>query len=347
MAERVILHIGAPKCGTTYLQTVLWANKPRLAEVGVLVPGDRMFQHNQAATRARMENPRPRLRKLWKRLVDEVRAHPGTAIFSNEWFTMADAEGAARTLAAFDDAEVHVVLTARDLGGLVPAAWQEQLKLGHGQSLPDFIDHLDNLDKDERWSWGTLDPAQVLPRWDLPTSRVHVVTLPVVRRSPTELWDRFASVVGIPEGTCDLAMARPNESVGVVAARLLEQVGPRLRTAIEADEGPWTEQYRWLRRFVSHELLVHRPGAPIGLSSEQRQAIRERSMTSVARLRDAGYRIVGDLDDLTALEPDPEAVPPEEVTDAELLDAAYDLIADLLAQLRAATDSAAPLPGSL
>ena len=65
-------------------------------------------------------------------------------------------------------------------------------------------------------------------------------------------------------------------------------------------------------------------------------------MTSVARLRDAGYRIVGDLDDLTALEPDPEAVPPEDVTDAELLDAAYDLIADLLAQLRAATTATRP-----
>ena len=131
MAERVILHIGAPKCGTTYRPS--WANEPRLAEVGVLVPGDWMWHHNRAATRARMENPRPRLRKLWERLVDEVRAHPGTAIFSNEWFTMAGAEGAARTLAAFDDAEVHVVLTARDLGGLVPAAWQEQLKLGHGR----------------------------------------------------------------------------------------------------------------------------------------------------------------------------------------------------------------------
>ena len=165
-----------------------------------------------------------------------------------------------------------------------------------------------------------------------------------MRRRPTELWDRFASVVGIPEGTCDLAMARPNESVGVVAARLLEQVGPRLRAAIEADEGPWTERYRWLRRVSTR--LVHRP-APDGLSSEQRQAIRQRSMASVARLRDAGYQVVGDLDDLTALEPDPEAVPPEDVTDAELLDAAYDLIADLLAQLRAATDSDAPLPGSL
>ena len=38
---------------------------------------------------------------------------------------------------------------------------------------------------------------------------------------------------------------------------------------------------------------------------------------------------------------------PEDVTEAELLDAAYDLIADLLAQLRATTDSDAPLPGTL
>jgi hypothetical protein len=344
VAERVVLHIGGPKCGTTYLQTVLWANKPRLAEVGVLVPGDLMFQHNQAATRARTDNPRPRLKRLWKRLVDEVNAHPGTAVFSNEWFTMANAEGVTRLLTAFGDAEVHVVFTARDLRGLVPAAWQEQLKLGHGQSLPDFIAALEG---GGRWSWSTLDPAEVLPRWELPTSRIHVVTLPVVRRNPTELWDRFASVVGIPEGTCDLAQARPNESVGVVAARLLEQVGPRLRSAIDADNAPWTEQYRWLRRFVSHELLVQRPGVPIGLSADQQRDVRKRSITSVARLRDAGYHVVGDLDELMALEPDPQAVRPEDVTDAELLDAAYDLIADLLAQLQATADRDVPVPGTL
>ena len=179
----------------------------------------------------------------------------------------------------------------------------------------------------------------------MPTSRIHVVTLTVVRRGPTDLWDHFAWVVGIPEGTCDLEVARPNESVDVVTARLLEQVGPRLRAAIDRRR-PGTSPTAGCDA-TSPTSCWCTGRAPIRLRRDAAARDRERSMTSVARLRDAGYDVVGDLDDLTALEPDPEAVPPEDVTDAELLDAAYDLIADLLAQLRATTDSDAPLPGTL
>ena len=176
MAERVVLHIGGPKCGTTYLQTVLWSNQHRLAEAGVLLPGARMFSHNLAATWARTPKPKPRAERAWQRMLAQVRDHPGTAVYSNEWFTMADAEGASRVLEAFGDAEVHLVFTARDLVGLVPAAWQEVLKLGHGGSLGEFVDGL--ADPDQRWCWWTLDPAEVLERWAVPPERVHLVTLP-------------------------------------------------------------------------------------------------------------------------------------------------------------------------
>ena len=39
MAERVLLHIGAPKAGTTFLQTILWKNRESLGAQGLLVPG--------------------------------------------------------------------------------------------------------------------------------------------------------------------------------------------------------------------------------------------------------------------------------------------------------------------
>ncbi len=39
MANRIFLHIGAPKSGTTYLQTVLWANRENLRRQGLLMPG--------------------------------------------------------------------------------------------------------------------------------------------------------------------------------------------------------------------------------------------------------------------------------------------------------------------
>ena len=133
----------------------------------------------------------------------------------------------------------------------------------------------------------------------------------------------------------------------MVSARLLQEVGPRLREAIDHDDATWREPYRWLRRYVAHELLVPRGGAPIRLDDERWQQVRERTVASVERLRTAGYHVVGDLADLTALEPDPRAVSPEDVTEAELLEAAYDLSAALLGQLRRTVDDDAPVPGTL
>ena len=39
LARRVILHIGLPKTGTTYLQTLFAANRSALAEQGIYYPG--------------------------------------------------------------------------------------------------------------------------------------------------------------------------------------------------------------------------------------------------------------------------------------------------------------------
>lgn len=38
---RVVLHVGTPKSGTTYLQDLLHASAPSLADAGVLFPGTR------------------------------------------------------------------------------------------------------------------------------------------------------------------------------------------------------------------------------------------------------------------------------------------------------------------
>ena len=39
MARRVFLHIGTPKSGTTYLQSLWWQHRDALAERGLLLPG--------------------------------------------------------------------------------------------------------------------------------------------------------------------------------------------------------------------------------------------------------------------------------------------------------------------
>jgi hypothetical protein len=38
VAERVFLHVGPPKTGTTYLQEMLWRHRERLEDAGITLP---------------------------------------------------------------------------------------------------------------------------------------------------------------------------------------------------------------------------------------------------------------------------------------------------------------------
>ncbi|MGH3587993.1 MAG: hypothetical protein ACRDQ0_16920, partial [Pseudonocardia sp.] len=118
MADRVFIHVGAPKSGTTYLQSVLWANQKDLAKERILLPGKVEFDHNLAASFVRSDHPGQRAKRTWRRMLDDINAWPGSAVLSNEWFSLTDEEHATRALEAFEGAEVHVVFTARDFVGV-------------------------------------------------------------------------------------------------------------------------------------------------------------------------------------------------------------------------------------
>ena len=146
---RVYLHIGAPKTGTTYLQEVLFRNRARLAEHGVLYPGDSTAAHYAAVldlrelSFARLRRPRRRGGVGGGR---EPRPATGAArrsMISHELLAAAKAESIERALASLGEHEVHVVLTARDLGRQVPAVWQEMVK---NQQTIDFETYLDAAD---------------------------------------------------------------------------------------------------------------------------------------------------------------------------------------------------------
>ena len=49
MTKRVLLHVGTPKTGTSYLQDVLFRNRARSPTHGILYPADRFDAHFLAA----------------------------------------------------------------------------------------------------------------------------------------------------------------------------------------------------------------------------------------------------------------------------------------------------------
>ena len=82
MTERVYLHVGAPKSGTTYLQTVLDSNRAVLEGAGTLLVG-RHLDRIHAAMAVRED---PRLAELpesaggaWRRLVGEIKGWSGSS----------------------------------------------------------------------------------------------------------------------------------------------------------------------------------------------------------------------------------------------------------------------------
>lgn len=140
MARRVFLHCGTAKSGTTFLQDLWWRHRDALRERGLLLPGTALRDHFHAAALVKgmdaiVEDLGPGEREVWQRLVEETRAWDGDVLISHEHFSDSSAEAAAAALADLASAaeEVHVVVTVRDLGRVLPSAWQQRVKQGARQ----------------------------------------------------------------------------------------------------------------------------------------------------------------------------------------------------------------------
>jgi len=343
VAQRVHLHVGTPKSGTTYLQDTLWQNRASLAERGLLFPGRRPFDHNRASGDVRRGRHLGGTDKpaAWNRLRRAVARHEGTAVLSNEWYVAASAPQARAAVEQLGGDIVDVVITTRTLVRLVPAAWQESLKVGRGTSLGDFVDLLDA--PSTKWRWGVLDPALVAHQWAevVGPERVHVVTMPEQTDDRDLLWTRFATTLGLTDVPVDRPPRRVNESLSVEATRLLQELGPDLAAEADRVDSTWRGRSTWLREEVVRGILADLPGAPIGVGPELRERLLERAAASVADLRDLGCRVTGDLDELLEGTDRPGSRHPDTVTPTELLDGARALASGLLrARIAAGTGDA-------
>ena len=141
--QRVVLHVGLPKTGTTYLQAVLAHHRDALREAGVLYPFVRPQAMFLGAVEVRGSHEKFGLTAedvagTWQALCDRVLAHAGTSVISHEILGGAEPDEIAAALAPLAGIEVDVVVTARDLGRQATAHWQEEVKLGDTRSFAEL-----------------------------------------------------------------------------------------------------------------------------------------------------------------------------------------------------------------
>jgi hypothetical protein len=341
MTAKVLLHVGTPKTGTSYLQDVLFRNRELLSESGIAYPATRHDGHFLAALDL-MQLPWGGLQAeaigAWDALAAQVRAAlssgSGTAIISHEILATASRTQIGRALESLghgDGTEVHLVLSVRDLVRQIPAEWQENVKHRAQLSYGAFLDQLQDPERATRigaWFWGVQEIPDILDRWgqELPPHQVHLVTVPPPGGAPELLWKRFSQAFGLDGIDLDLEGERHNPSLGVPETTLLRRINRR------ADAELPPADYRPLvRELLAHQTLSRRTGSPrLALPPDLHPWVQGISASWIAEIEARGYDVVGDLGDLVGAPPAAEYADPDRPRERQVAAAAVDAITALL-----------------
>lgn len=331
-ARRLVLHVGAMKSGTTFIQSTLFANKAVLAERGIGLPGEKR-EHHAWAVKQFLDG---RVDGRWEQYAAEVAAHDGTSVFSMEYLGPARPAIAESVAAAFD-LPIEVVITARDLNRNLPAMWQETVQNGRSWTWEDYLAGVHShrpghraagaeVPETGRTFWRQQDLVRMAGTWAdvVGADRVRVVTVPPPGAGRDLLWQRFASVIGTePDHLAPPDTA--NESLGLASALVLR----RLNELLDAEGLRFPAGMKLRKGLLCKQVLAaRRPDEPsLGLSVAD--WVVEQSASQVEGLRALGVRLVGQWADLDPV--DVPGISPEAVPEASINEASTAALAGVLA----------------
>lgn len=332
MAERLLLHIGTQKSGTTYLQRVLSRLSGSLKREGVLYPlrlhGRREVYNHEAAAYGLLGTssfpwvPGAKARAqegAWEGLSRKVREWDGTAIVSGEAISVINSAAAERLVASLGVSNTHVIITARDLGRVLPSSWQQHIRNGRSTPFARYLaqqaDRRGEGDAHERAALWDADPEQtfwrayaigtLVERWAPFARTVTVVTVPRRGAAPHELWHRFSRALDLgatlPETPPQIDDLEAN--VGLTEPEVLVLAGlNRQIDGVKADDA----EIRKLRGRIVRDAFVSRAdrGSPVRIPRTWLPRIRNWADDDAEVLRSSQALLVGPESDLLV---DPDA----------------------------------------
>jgi hypothetical protein len=336
MADRVVLHVGAMKSGTTYLQNLLFAEKARLRERDVHVVRDTWSDQARAVRQrlapARQGRPMP----AWDSLVEEVRAASGTAVVSVEYLGPAGVELARQVVDDLGAPRTSVVLTVRDLARTLVSLWQETVQNGRSWTWAEYVADVEArrpgalTEKGGRHSaggtfWRQQDVVRLYDEWSsvVGGGGVTLVAVPRVGADRGELAGRFSQASEVP---LDPARAVPvsNESLGLASTMVLR----RLNELLDELGHPFPAGNRQRKHVLAKAVLAGRRADEPSLGFDPPSWVAEQAQQTREQLLARSARFVGAWDDLA-----PSVIPgvaPGDLDPSALAEAALAGLAGLL-----------------
>jgi hypothetical protein len=312
-----LLHIGPHKTGTTAVQRALQQRREVMAaEHGVLYPGVGP-SHIRAAIAVvgakGLVGAPPAAPKAWHRLVRETAEAPlPRVVISSEFFDMADDDTAERVVTELGGAAVHVVVTLRPLGKLLPSAWQQAVR---ARSRRDYTTWLDTLftHPDQARSttlfWQRHRHDVLIERWAKVTGPARLTVVVLDESDRLMLPRTFEALLGLPLDLLSTTTGSDNRSLSLSELALLRALNEEFRARDWSDE----DYARFIRNGVVQNLQAARrpsPGEP-AVSTPHWALERAASIGAdmVPRIESVGARVIGDLSSL-GRQPPPAASTP-------------------------------------
>lgn len=321
-----VLHIGAPKTGTTSLQQSAAGSRPRLREGGVMYPG-RYENHRRFARSLLGYRKEPWLAErapahwstgILKQLVNNERDY---ALVSSEAFSTASARDLVPVREAFT-MPTHVVLTLRPLPGMLLSMWQQRVKNAEFRPLDAWLDEafreLPLLHMPGGDVFDESDGTNLVGRW---ADAFGPENMTVVVLDPTDrdhIFRVFEDLLGQRRGTLERVTA--NSGMSAVETEFFRQAAERI----------FQETGSRARRGLFHGGAVNavisgRPRRADEPSLRVPERVTRHAATAAIRIAEqiesAGVRVVGDLSDLAAAGRvgDPVSLPAEVPSDLALI----------------------------
>lgn len=333
-----MLHIGAMKTGTTFLQQLLADHREALDERGFAVPRNQALALRGVLTGTPGADAAARRDRVADEFLRRLQEYDGRAsIVSWEFLSFLDRAQASALVAALPG-DVEVVLTVRDAARTLPAQWQTTCRNGttlpwpaFGRGVGAWLDHGRDT-RPARLFRRTQGIPQMLDVWTdvVGRERLRVVTVPRSGSDPLLLWRRFAEVSGIDQDLPVDPDVRRNPSLGHPSCELLRRINVALAAAEEATgKGP-PGCAQVIRAVVAPDLET-RAGSepPVRLDRRGREVAAAWNRMVRDAIVASGVAVVGDLDDLP-VDPSADAVDVHRPRPPELLAAAATARAGLL-----------------
>lgn len=306
-----LVHIGPHKTGTTSLQRSLHRSRDTLHQHGVHYagPSPQPIIATLAVTggpgRKGDRKPKP---EDWTRLTDEIRdAGDQRVVLSSEFFDHADDEAARRVVHDVTGGPIHVVVTLRPIGKIIPSQWQQWVQ--NGRRTP-YVEWLRSLfpeppeESTERLFWHRHSHGEQVRRWADAVGPENLTVIVADDADPDLLSHTFESMVGLPEGVLDRTEVS-NRSLTLAETEMVRQVNQYF---VDHNwSGGWSEAVHanLMREGALRQMKVKRQPAPgearVTTPAWALTRANERGARDIEIIESTGVRVIGDLPSLASV----------------------------------------------